>query len=142
MSLQVVIVLFLLIAISWSSGNELVRSNRLRGTNMRSKQNVRINNVVKVAEYATVTPQEPLPATSALQYCNHMAKRHKVQPGINWGTLTSTQQTKWMEINCDQYFCQQHPLAGKGTYKCVPLTRNKNVIDTPETEDKDASEMD
>ena len=70
------------------------------------------------------------PLKSAIKLCRYLAKTHDVKPGVSWGSLSKTQQNKWMAINCDQYFCKPNALAGKGVYRCIPLTRtSKEKLD-------------
>lgn len=53
--------------------------------------------------------------------CRALRRKHRVKPGTSWGTMTKEQQDHWIEINCDQFFCEPHQLAGKGVYKCIPV---------------------
>jgi hypothetical protein len=62
-----------------------------------------------------------------------MKKKHNVVPGENWGTLSAEDEIKWLQLNCDQYLCEPHHLAGKGVYKCSALAI---------TEQKDESDRD
>ena len=54
--------------------------------------------------------------------CKGLYRKHKVQPGQHWGTLTKIQQARWMEMDCDKFFCQPNKLSGRGVYKCIPTT--------------------
>ena len=57
---------------------------------------------------------------SRRKFCSKAAKMHHVKPGMNWGSLNVVLQKKWIQFNCDEFFCESHHLAGKGIYKCVP----------------------
>jgi hypothetical protein len=59
--------------------------------------------------------------------CNTLTTKHKVVPGISWGSLTKKQEKIWMHLKCDEFYCEPNQLAGRGIYKCIPLS-NKNRI--------------
>lgn len=54
-------------------------------------------------------------------YCRDIYGKHGVRPGKSWGTLSKKQQADWMRSRCDKYYCEAHPLEGRGVYKCKPL---------------------
>ena len=62
----------------------------------------------------------PEPTTPDEQWCRSHHERHRVRPGVGWGSLSKLQRQEWMNRKCDQYFCQPHEKAGRGVYKCVP----------------------
>ena len=64
---------------------------------------------------------------SSIKLCRYLAKTYDVKPGVSWGTLSKPQQDKWMSVNCDQYFCKPNTMAGKGVYRCIPLTRKEKL---------------
>jgi hypothetical protein len=35
--------------------------------------------------------------------------------------MTKQQQDQWLSLQCDDFFCEPHELAGKGIYTCQPL---------------------
>lgn len=54
--------------------------------------------------------------------CTSMMANYNVKPGVDWGTMLKKEtQDRWIELNCDKFFCQKNKLAGKGIYKCLPL---------------------
>lgn len=81
-------------------------------TSLRSVESAKIE--VKQGNNAPLTKKRE---------CRELRKQYHVNPGISWGTLTSEQQDHWMELECDQFFCEPNKLAGKGVYKCVPLKK-------------------
>jgi hypothetical protein len=46
--------------------------------------------------------------------------------------MTKQQQDQWLSLQCDDFFCEPHELAGKGIYKCKPLPAD--VIQQEDTE--------
>jgi len=59
--------------------------------------------------------------------CRTMRRAHKVKPGVSWGTMNREQQDLWIKLNCDQFFCKPHQLAGKGIYKCISLEPTEKI---------------
>lgn len=53
--------------------------------------------------------------------CKDLYKTHNVIPGQSWGTMSTAQQNRWMEIRCDRYFCQPNKMESKGIYKCIRI---------------------
>lgn len=53
--------------------------------------------------------------------CRQLRRVHQVVPGRSWGNMTKQQQDQWLSLQCDDFFCEPHELAGKGIYKCIPL---------------------
>jgi hypothetical protein len=69
---------------------------------------------------------ESAPTPENRRYCKQEAKKHGVIFGQSWGTMLDlTEQQKWITLNCDQYFCATHPLAGTGIYKCERLKESQ-----------------
>ena len=55
------------------------------------------------------------------RWCIIHKQKCKVVVGENWGTLSETLQTEWINRQCDQYFCQFNAKFGKGIFKCNHL---------------------
>jgi hypothetical protein len=53
--------------------------------------------------------------------CLKLLKNGKVTPGTSFGSLNDEEIAKWLSMQCDQYLCKPHPLAGKGIYTCELL---------------------
>ena len=59
--------------------------------------------------------------------CRQMRRQHKVIPGTSWGSMNREQQDLWISLQCDEFFCEPHRLAGKGVYKCIPLPQDPTM---------------
>ena len=75
----------------------------------------------EIPETPNIRDQTILDAKLKRKKCKRLKQNHKVQPGVSWGTMNTAQQTVWMDMQCDAFFCQPNKLAGKGVYKCIPL---------------------
>ena len=53
--------------------------------------------------------------------CERLYKKHKVEPGNSWGTMSLKQQDLWMKIKCDHFFCKPNKMEGRGKYKCEQI---------------------
>jgi hypothetical protein len=56
--------------------------------------------------------------------CKALRNRYQVKPGVSWGDMGPELQQQWMDLRCDQFFCEPDPKEGRGVYKCIPLRRN------------------
>jgi hypothetical protein len=77
---------------------------------------------------------EPWQLQKRRRQCRFWKKQHQVVPGRSWGSLTSALQDSWMKLQCDEFFCEPHSLAGKGVYTCVPLAKGKHATKNIEEE--------
>jgi hypothetical protein len=66
-------------------------------------------------------------------FCLKVKKKFHVVPGEHFGTLNEDLVDKWLQLNCDQYFCQPHKNSVKDIFKCVPLE------DQPRLAEKESS---
>ena len=73
-----------------------------------------------LASIVVPEPREPIRDENEW-WCQVHHERHKVRPGVSWGTLSKQKRQEWMTRECDVYFCEPHEKAGRGVYKCVPL---------------------
>ena len=55
--------------------------------------------------------------------CTAFKDKYKVVPGRSFGILPTQLHEVFLSLRCDEFFCQPHPMAGKGVYDCVPLAR-------------------
>lgn len=53
--------------------------------------------------------------------CKRLRHQHKVKPGVSWGSMIEAQQSEWMGMRCDTFFCQPNALESRGSYHCIPL---------------------
>jgi len=60
--------------------------------------------------------------------CRELYTKHKVRPGVDWGTLSTAQQDEWMAQKCDEFYCQPHKLAGRGIYRCKPKIKSLPLL--------------
>ena len=68
-------------------------------------------------------PAEPAPPPPREEWCRSHHRRHRVRPGVGWGSLSKPQRQEWMDRGCDEFFCEPNDRAGRGVYKCVPKAR-------------------
>ena len=68
-------------------------------------------------------PAEPAPPPAREEWCRSHHRRHRVRPGVGWGSLSKPQRQEWMDRGCDEFFCEPNDRAGRGVYKCVPKAR-------------------
>ena len=60
--------------------------------------------------------------------CRLLSKKHKVIPGKSFGTLSIEQQSQWMRLRCDLFFCKPNKMEGRGRYHCEP---RDNALNRP-----------
>ena len=89
-------------------------------------------NPVEEARHAEVTTENRGQRQRRRRQCRQLRRMHQVVPGRSWGTMTKQQQDQWLSLQCDDFFCEPHELAGKGIYKCQPLPAD--VIQQEDTE--------
>jgi hypothetical protein len=70
---------------------------------------------------SNLTTDSDFDRVSLKKLCRQWKRKHQVNPGVSWGTLSTLQQDKWMKYRCDQFFCEPNEMEGKGVYRCIPL---------------------
>ena len=54
-------------------------------------------------------------------WCFEMRRDYDIQPGKSFGTLPIKLHRQYLQMRCHRFFCEPHPMAGKGPFDCVPL---------------------
>ena len=54
-------------------------------------------------------------------WCNNMREKYDVIPGKSFGNLPQEMHKTYLYKKCYRFFCEPHPMAGKGVFECVPL---------------------
>ena len=62
--------------------------------------------------------------------CFAFKDKYKVVPGRSFGLLPTQLHAVFLSLHCDEFFCEPHPMAGKGVYDCVRLARVHDNIPT------------
>ena len=57
-------------------------------------------------------------------WCNNIREKYGVIPGKSFGNLPSELHRTYLLRKCYRFFCEPHPMAGKGVFECVPLKKN------------------
>ena len=55
--------------------------------------------------------------------CFAFKDKYKVIPGRSFGLLPTQLHEVFLALRCDEFFCEPHPMAGKGSYDCVQLAQ-------------------
>ncbi|KAJ1450317.1 hypothetical protein M885DRAFT_532695 [Pelagophyceae sp. CCMP2097] len=71
----------------------------------------------------------PAPSSDGLSadrgWCAETHRTKRVAVGTSWGALDKPGQREWLARACDRYFCEPDGRAGRGSYKCKPLTAER-----------------
>lgn len=62
--------------------------------------------------------------TVAREWCIEIKEKYGIIPGQSFGTLPKAMETKYLRAKCFRFFCEPHPKAGKGVFKCIPLVND------------------
>jgi hypothetical protein len=58
------------------------------------------------------------------EWCFEMKDKYNILPGQSFGSLPEEQHNVYLVARCYRYFCQPNAMAGKGVFKCIPLTNS------------------
>ena len=53
--------------------------------------------------------------------CIKYRDRYRIVPGESFGSLPAEMHNVYLSLRCYRFFCEPHPLSGRGKFKCVPL---------------------
>ena len=53
--------------------------------------------------------------------CKQMRTDYDIKPGKSFGSLPVSQHNSYLRLQCHRFFCEPHPLAGKGVFDCIEL---------------------
>jgi hypothetical protein len=67
--------------------------------------------------------------TKEEELCDELKSKYSVIPGSSFGSMPIVDQDVYLKSQCDRFFCEPHPKAGKGVYDCVPIRRNASTSD-------------
>ena len=54
-------------------------------------------------------------------WCFVIKQKYNIIPGQTFGNLPKNMHKQFVQANCDQYFCKDNPLSGKGKFVCEPI---------------------
>lgn len=53
--------------------------------------------------------------------CIKYRDQYHIVPGESFGSLPADMHNVYLSLRCYRFFCEPHPLSGRGKFKCVPL---------------------
>lgn len=59
--------------------------------------------------------------------CMKYKEQYHILPGESFGSLPPDMHNVYLRLRCYRFFCEPHPLSGKGKFTCIPLKEGQLI---------------